>query len=71
MLLAENSGGRMALLTVKGDNVEVTTLKDGLAGTPAVTLTKGVAWIIEGKFNLRNKGVDPSPFRLYGVPLPK
>ena len=53
----------------------ITTVKEGLESTPAVTLTRGMAWIVEGKLNYRNdpamKGKDPGMFKMYAVPLPK
>ena len=59
-----------------GDNVEITTLKEGgmEGGTPAVTVTKGMGWTIEGKLRQRdakNPDADKGPFRLFPVPLPK
>jgi sugar lactone lactonase YvrE len=75
LLLAENAG-RMDVVTFqKGDKATIVTLKEGLEGTPAVTATQGMAWVIEGKLNYRNdaklKGKDPGTFGLYAVPLPK
>jgi sugar lactone lactonase YvrE len=55
LLLAENSG-IMSIVTFDGpemQNVVLLTLKEGLEATPAVTTTKGMAWIIEGKLNYR------------------
>lgn len=74
LIVAENAG-RIDILTLsEGDNVTVTTIKDGLEATPAVTIAQGLAWTIEGKLNYRNdpnlKGKDPSPFKAYSVPLP-
>ena len=77
LLLAENSG-TMSVVTFEGaamDTVVLTTLKDGMASTPGVTATKGVAWVVEGKLNymqdpaMRDK--DPGTFSMYAVPLPK
>jgi sugar lactone lactonase YvrE len=77
LLLAENSG-RMSIVTFEGpemQNVVLKTLKEGLEATPAVTATKGMAWIVEGKLNYRNdanlKDKDPGTFKMYGVPLQK
>jgi sugar lactone lactonase YvrE len=74
MLLAENSG-KMSLVTISGDNVTLTTLKEVTASTPAVTATKGMAWVAEGKLNYvqdpKMKDQDPGTFQLYAVPLPK
>ncbi len=77
LLLAENSG-TMSIVTFSGadlQTVELKTLKEGMASTPGVTATKGMAWVVEGKLNyaqdpsLRDK--DPGPFNMYAVPLPK
>jgi sugar lactone lactonase YvrE len=74
MLLAENSG-KMSLVTVSGDTVSLTTLKEVAASTPAVTATKGMAWVAEGKLNYVQdpamKDKDPGTFKMYAVPLPK
>ena len=77
LLLAENSGN-MDIVTFSGpdgQNADIKTIKQGLESTPAVTATRGMAWIAEGKLNYRNdpalKDKDPDPFKLYAVPLPK
>ena len=69
LLLAENAG-KMDVITLNGQMATIQTIKDGLDGTPAVTETRGLAWIIEGKLNLKGKG-DGTPYRLAAVPLPK
>jgi sugar lactone lactonase YvrE len=77
MLMAENSGN-MDIVTFSGpggQNADIKTIKEGLESTPAVTATKGMAWIAEGKLNYRNdpnlKDKDPGTFKMYAVPLPK
>jgi sugar lactone lactonase YvrE len=77
LILAENSG-KMSLVTFTGDGgntVVLTTLKEVSASTPAVTATKGMAWVGEGKLNYVQdpamKDKDPGTFKLYAVPLPK
>ncbi len=77
LLLAENSG-KMDVVTFEGPEMQmavIKTVKEGLESTPGVTLTKGMAWIVEGKLNYRNdpamKGKDPGMFKMYAVPLPK
>ena len=77
LLLAENSG-TMSIVTFKGPGMQTAvlrTLKEGLESTPAVTATKGMAWIAEGKLNYMNdpnmKDKDPGTFKMYAVPLPK
>jgi len=77
LLMAENSG-KMTIVTFEDpemQNVVLRTLKEGLEATPAVTATKGMAWIVEGKLNYMNdpgfKDKDPGTFKMYAVPLPK
>lgn len=77
LLLAENSG-KMSIVTFEGpdkQNAVITTIKEGLEATPAVTATKGMAWIVEGKLNYRNdpalKDKDPGQFKMFAVVLPK
>jgi len=77
LLLAENAG-KMDIVTFEGQglrNAVVTTIKEGLVMTPAVTATRGMAWIVEGKLPYMNdaayKDKDPGTFKLYAVPLPK
>lgn len=77
LLLAENSG-TMSIVTFSGpglNTVEIKILKEGMASAPAVTATKGMAWVAEGKLNYMQdpalRGKDPGEFHLYGVPLPK
>jgi DNA-binding beta-propeller fold protein YncE len=72
---AARAGGRMALIRVntKTNVATITMLKDGMQATPAATATKGMAWVVEGKQDFRNgknKGKDPTPFKLYAVKLP-
>jgi sugar lactone lactonase YvrE len=77
LLLAENSG-KMSIVTFQGQEPQtatITTIKEGLESTPAVTATRGMAWIVEGKLNYRNdaafKDKDPGQFKMFAVPLPK
>jgi sugar lactone lactonase YvrE len=75
LIIAEGTG-RTAVAVPNGDNVEITTIKDGgmEGGTPGVTVTKGMGWTIEGKLRQRdanNPDADKGPFRLFPVPLPK
>jgi hypothetical protein len=70
------SDGRTAMGVPDGDSVEITTLKEGgmEGGTPAVTVTKGMGWTMEGNLrqrDARNPDADKGPFRLFPVPLPK
>ncbi len=75
LLMAENSG-KMDIVTFDATGAAtITTIKEGLISTPAVTATKGMAWIVEGKLdymeNGPNKDKDPGVFKMYSVPLPK
>jgi sugar lactone lactonase YvrE len=75
LIIAEGAG-RTAMGVPNGDSVEITTLKEGgmEGGTPAVTVTKGMGWTMEGKLRQRdpkNPDADKGPFRLFPVPLPK
>ena len=72
LIIAEGTG-RMAMAVPNGDTVQITTLKEGgmEGGTPAVTVTKGMGWTIEGKLKQKGKTQDASPFRLFPVTIPK
>jgi len=72
LIIAEGTG-RTAMAVPNGDTVQITTLKEGgmEGGTPAVTVTKGVGWTIEGKLKQKGKTQDASPFRLFPVTIPK
>ena len=72
-LIVAEGLGRTALAVPNGDSVQITTLKEGgmEGGTPAVTVTKGMGWTIEGKLKQRGKTQDASPFRLFPVAIPK
>ncbi len=73
---AARAGGRLTVVTVdpKANTANIVTLKEGMLATPAATATKGMAWVVEGKQDYRgngkNKGQDPTPFKLYAVKLP-
>ena len=75
LIIAEGNG-RTAMGVPDGDSIAITTLKEGgmEGGTPAVTVTKGMGWTMEGKLRQRdakNPDADKGPFRLFPVPLPK
>jgi len=74
LLLAENAG-KMDIVTIASQNATVKTIKEGLIMTPAVTATRGMAWIVEGKLPYMNdaayKDKDPGLFKMYAIPLPK
>ncbi|MBR0870701.1 hypothetical protein JQ633_10055 [Bradyrhizobium tropiciagri] len=72
-LLIEGNG-KLDKVTVKGDQAEIDTIKDGLAEPVSVTEVGGVGWVAEGKLSYiigENKGKDPGPFELKPVGLPK
>jgi sugar lactone lactonase YvrE len=75
LIIAEGLG-RVAIGIPNGDTVEITTIKEGgmEGGTPAVTVTQGMGWAVEGKLRQRdakNPDADKGPFRLFPVALPK
>ncbi len=72
LIIAEGAG-RTAMAVPSGDTVQITTLKEGgmEGGTPAVTVTKGMGWTMEGKLKQKGKTEDASPFRLFPVTIPK
>ena len=66
--------GRLAKVTVKGDEAQVDTIKDGLAEPVSVTQVGNTGWVAEGKLSYiigDNKGKDPGPFTLKPVSLSK
>jgi hypothetical protein len=74
-LQAEGGGGRITLVTINGDNAEITVLREGLNSSPGVTRVGSVAYAVEGKIqyliNPELRGHDPGPFRAIAIPLPK
>jgi len=72
-LQAEGPAGRISLLTIEGDDVTMTVLKDGMDGVPGVTTIGDTAYAIESKgrfmFDQSLKGQDPGDFALRAVPL--
>jgi DNA-binding beta-propeller fold protein YncE len=72
-LLAENAG-RMDVVVISGNTATVTPIMEGKEATPAVTVARGMAWLVEGKLNYRDaamKDKDPGAFKLFGMPMPK
>lgn len=71
ILIAEGQG-RVAMAVINGDSAEITTLKEGgmEGGTPAVTITRGFGWAIEGKIKQKGKIADGGPFRIFPVAIP-
>jgi sugar lactone lactonase YvrE len=69
-IMAEGSGS-IDRLTVKGDEVNVETIKDGLAGPTSVALVGDTYWVPEGQlshFFDPKSGPPALPFRIVGVP---
>src|SRR5450631_1695576 len=72
-LLIEGAG-RLAKVTVKGDEAQVNTIADGLSEPVSVTQVGNTGWVAEGKLSYiigDNKGKDPGPFTLKPVSLTK
>jgi hypothetical protein len=72
-LLIEGAG-RLAKVTVKGDEAQVDTIADGLSEPVSVTQVGNTGWVAEGKLSYiigDNKGKDPGPFTLKPVSLSK
>jgi hypothetical protein len=73
-LLLIEGNGKLDKVTVKGDEAQIETIKDGFAEPVSVTQIGDTAWVAEGKLSYiigDNKGKDPGPFNLQPVPLSK
>ena len=73
-LLMIEGNGKLDKITVKGDDAEVETIKDGFDEPVSVTQVGDTGWVAEGKLSYiigDNKTKDPGPFVLKPVPLPK
>jgi len=74
-LQAEGTGGRVALMEVQGDRATITTIKDGLDSSPAVTRIGQVGYATEGKigylFDPALQGQDPGQFVIRAFLLPE
>jgi sugar lactone lactonase YvrE len=72
-LLLVEGAGRLDLLTVNGDTVEVKVLKDGMKIPVSVTQVGATAWVLEAQlgslFDAAKVGPPSLPFRAYAVPL--
>jgi sugar lactone lactonase YvrE len=73
-LLAENKGGTIDRVTIKGDQAEVQTLRDGLMSPTSAVARKGVVYAVERKVEyLRSdlyRGKDPGTFKVLAFTLP-
>jgi sugar lactone lactonase YvrE len=68
-------GGSVDRVTVKGEDVEIETIKDGIAGPTSVALVDKVLWVSEGQlphlFEPAKSGPPRLPFRIIRVPMNK
>ena len=66
-------GGSVDRVTVNGDEVEITTIKDGIAGPTSVVPVGQTLWVSEGQlphlFEAEKSGPPHLPFRVIGVPM--
>jgi sugar lactone lactonase YvrE len=66
-------GGSADRLTVDGDQVDVETIKDNIAGPTSVAVAGLTLWITEGQlpllFEASKNGPPHLPFRIIGVPM--
>jgi sugar lactone lactonase YvrE len=73
-LLVIEGAGRLDKVTVKGDEAQIDTIKEGLAEPVSVTVQGNTGWVAQGKLSYiigENKGKDPGPFQLEPVALSK
>lgn len=69
LVLAEGSG-TIGLLTMKGDTVDVKSLRSGLIGPAGVAVVGDIAWISEAKLSMRGtRDARAAPFKAYAVAL--
>lgn len=73
LLQAETGNNRIALLTIKGDNVDVKVLSDTFSGPASVTHIGDTAYSVSGMINYmfdpKLKDQDPGPFVMKAVPI--
>lgn len=74
-LMAEGTG-KVDLITVRGDEAQVETLKDGMADVTGVTLVGDTAYAVEGQLNYlvdpgKTGQIPPLPFHITAIPLKK
>src|SRR6478736_2795769 len=66
-------GGSVDRVTVNGDNVDIETIKDGIAGPTSVALVGQTLWASEGQlphlFEPAKSGPPHLPFKIIGVPM--
>jgi hypothetical protein len=73
-LMLIEGNGKLDRVTIKGDDAEIETIKDGFTEPVSVTQVGSTAWVAEGKLSYiigDNKEKDPGPFALNPVMLSK
>jgi sugar lactone lactonase YvrE len=69
-LISENAAtGGIAVVTPKGDTIDVRNLAGGQGGTTSAVPRGGRAWGVVAKLSQRASAEDPGPFTVYSVPL--
>ena len=72
-LQAEGTTGRIAEITIVGDEARVRALREGLDSSPGVTRVGNTAYAVEGKIRYlidpKLRGQDPGEFRVVAVPI--
>jgi sugar lactone lactonase YvrE len=72
-LLLIEGNGKLDKVTVKGDEAQIETIKDGFVEPVSVTQVGNTAWVAEGKLSYiigDNKEKDPGAFAIKPVALP-
>ena len=72
--LVIEGAGRLDKVTIKGDEAQIETVKDGFSEPVSVTQVGNTAWVAEGKLSYiigDNKEKDPGPFTIKPVSLSK
>ena len=68
-------GGSVDRVALNGDDVEITTIKEGIAGPTSVAPVGRTLWVSEGQlphlFEAAKSGPPHLPFRVIGVPMNK
>ena len=60
----------MSVVTIDGDTANVDTLLERDVNTPGVTAARGMAWVVEGKLDMRSDPESvPGEFKIFGIPL--
>jgi sugar lactone lactonase YvrE len=73
-LLLIEGNGKLDKVTIKGDEAEIETIRDGLTEPVSVTQVGDTAWVAEGKLSYiigDNKEKDPGAFTIRPVALSK